>query len=108
MEVRFEAVVEQRDLSLQPLHAADRPAHLLALRHPPVDDMVHNGFGRAAEIRQGYPRPASLPCKLAAIPGIGPITASALVATVGDAKPFANGRQLAAWMGLVPRHCGST
>lgn len=41
--------------------------------------------------------------KLAAIPGIGPITASALVASVGDAKGFENGRQFAAWLGLVPR-----
>jgi transposase len=41
--------------------------------------------------------------KLAQIPGIGPITASALVASIGDAKSFKNGRQLAAWLGLVPR-----
>ena len=40
---------------------------------------------------------------LAKIPGLGPITASAIVATVGDAKEFENGRQLAAWLGLVPR-----
>jgi transposase len=42
-------------------------------------------------------------CKLAQIPGIGPITASALVASIGDAKSFKNGRQLAAWLGLVPK-----
>jgi transposase len=41
--------------------------------------------------------------KLAQIPGIGPLTASALVASIGDAKSFENGRQLAAWLGLVPR-----
>jgi transposase len=41
--------------------------------------------------------------KLAEIPGVGPLTASALVATIGDAKNFENGRQLAAWLGLVPR-----
>jgi len=41
--------------------------------------------------------------RLAAIPGIGPITATALVATVGNASDFKNGRQLAAWLGLVPR-----
>ena len=45
--------------------------------------------------------------KLAEIPGIGPITASAIVATVGDASEFKNGRQMAAWMGLVPRQCSS-
>jgi len=45
--------------------------------------------------------------KLAEIPGLGPITASAIVATVGDAREFKNGRQLAAWMGLVPRQNSS-
>ena len=40
--------------------------------------------------------------KLAKVPGIGPITASALAASVGE-KNFANGRQMAAWLGLVPR-----
>ncbi len=41
--------------------------------------------------------------RLAQIPGIGPITASALVASIGDAKSFKNARQMAAWLGLVPR-----
>lgn len=45
--------------------------------------------------------------KLEAIPGIGPITASAIVASVGDAKEFKNGRQLAAWLGLVPKQSSS-
>jgi len=45
--------------------------------------------------------------KLEAIPGIGPITASAIVATVGDAREFKDGRQLAACMGLVPRQSSS-
>lgn len=45
--------------------------------------------------------------KLAEIPGIGPITASAIVASVGDAREFKNGRQMAAWMGLVPRQNSS-
>ena len=39
----------------------------------------------------------------AAIPGVGVITATALVATIGDASQFHSGRQLAAWLGLVPR-----
>lgn len=45
--------------------------------------------------------------KLAQIPGIGPITASALVASVGNATNFENSRQLAAWLGLVPRQHSS-
>ena len=49
--------------------------------------------------------PASL--KLAKIPGVGPLTASAMVATVGDATNFSNGRQLTAWIGMVPRQHSS-
>jgi transposase len=45
--------------------------------------------------------------KLEKIPGIGPITASALVASMGDAKNFRNGRQVAAWLGLVPKQHSS-
>jgi len=41
--------------------------------------------------------------RLATIPGIGSINASALVAAVGDASAFAKGRDLAAWLGLTPR-----
>ena len=45
--------------------------------------------------------------RLAEIPGIGPITATALIASIGDARNFKNGRQLAAWLGLVPRQHSS-
>jgi error-prone DNA polymerase len=41
--------------------------------------------------------------RLATIPGIGPITASLIAASVADAGAFANARQFAAWLGLVPR-----
>lgn len=45
--------------------------------------------------------------RLQQIPGIGPITASALVASVGDAAQFGSGRELSAWVGLVPRQHSS-
>ena len=45
--------------------------------------------------------------RLAAVPGIGPVIATALVATVSDARAFASGRHLAAWVGLVPRQHSS-
>ena len=41
--------------------------------------------------------------RLATIPGIGPITASAIAAAVPDATLFRSGRQFAAWLGLTPR-----
>ena len=44
---------------------------------------------------------------VATLCGIGPVTASALVATVDDFKQFKNGRQFSAWMGLVPRQSSS-
>ena len=40
--------------------------------------------------------------RLMHVPGIGPITASAIVAAIGDARQFATGRDLAAWLGLTP------
>lgn len=52
---------------------------------------------------KAWHRESEMSRKLEQIPGIGPVTASALVATIGDAKAFENARQLAAWMGLVPR-----
>jgi transposase len=45
--------------------------------------------------------------RLAQMEGLGPLTATALVAAVGQATTFKNGRQLAAWLGLVPRQHSS-
>ena len=56
---------------------------------------------------QAWHRDSDLSCKLGQVPGIGPITASALVASIGDAKNFDSGRQVAAWLGLVPRQYSS-
>jgi len=45
--------------------------------------------------------------KLMAIPGVGLLTATAAVATIGDAKAFESGREFAAFAGLVPRQSGT-
>jgi len=45
--------------------------------------------------------------RLATIPGIGPITASALAASIPDPSLFRSGRHLAAWLGLTPRESSS-
>jgi transposase len=57
-----------------------------------ADGMVHRVFTQSAACQ-----------KLTQVEGIGPVVATALVAAVGNAKEFANGRHLAAWLGLVPR-----
>jgi transposase len=73
-------------------------AHLAALNRQVVEI--------DAEIKAWYCQ-NDLARKLEKIPGIGPLTATALVATIGDARNFADGRQLAAWLGLVPRQHSS-
>lgn len=45
--------------------------------------------------------------RLQEVPGIGPLTASALVATIKDGSSFRSGREFAAWLGLVPRQHSS-
>jgi transposase len=45
--------------------------------------------------------------RIADIPGVGLLTATAAVATMGDAKAFKSGREFAAWLGLVPRQTGT-
>lgn len=45
--------------------------------------------------------------RLSTIPGVGPLTATALVSAVTDVSAFRNGRQFAAWVGLVPRQNSS-
>lgn len=41
--------------------------------------------------------------RLLTIPGVGPLSATALIAAIDDIETFKNGRELAAWLGLVPR-----
>ena len=45
--------------------------------------------------------------RLQQIPGIGPITATALICAIGDGKQFKRGRDMAAWLGLTPRQHSS-
>lgn len=45
--------------------------------------------------------------RLTTIPGVGLLTATAAVATIGDAANFKSGREFAAWLGLVPRQTGT-
>jgi len=56
---------------------------------------------------KAWHRSSELSTRLEKIPGIGPLSASALVASIADVNSFANGRQLSAWLGLVPRQHSS-
>ena len=45
--------------------------------------------------------------RVAEIPGVGVLSATAVVAAMGDPTAFRSGREFAAWLGLVPRHDGT-
>ena len=45
--------------------------------------------------------------RISKIEGVGPMTATAAIATISDPRVFKNGRHCAAWVGLVPRQCSS-
>src|SRR5579863_7598498 len=74
-------------------------------RKPPMNEITTLEAAVAALEKQRMAwhksNPASQP--LATIPGIGPIIATAIAATVVQASGFRSGRQFAAWLGLVPR-----
>jgi transposase len=68
-----------------------------------IDDRIATYDRRIREIFR-----ASEQCqRLGKIEGIGPVTATALIAAVGDRTCFKNGRQFAAWLGLVPKQRSS-
>jgi transposase len=56
---------------------------------------------------QAHARQSEAAQRISALTGIGPLTASAVIATVANARDFRNGRQLAAWAGLVPKQANS-
>lgn len=85
-----------------PALARETLAELLEqLRH--FDERVAH-YDRQIERLAAQSAPAQ---RLMKVEGIGSLTATALVASVGDGKVFASGRQFAAWLGMVPRQHSS-
>ncbi len=74
-----------------------------------LDALARQYTNATAEIRaiekhiHAWHRSCEESLRLEEIPGVGPIVATALVAEVGDWKAFSSGRNLAAWIGLVPK-----
>ncbi len=63
---------------------------------------LHEKIARCSRKMNQIARKEKRVALLRTIPGVGPITASAIVATVGSGKQFNNGREFAAWLGLTP------
>lgn len=80
--------------------------HLLAELKVEHDQLVSRIEGLETQLKHWHHH-SPVSQQLASIPGIGVLTATALAATVGEANNFKNGRQLAAYLGLVPRQASS-
>jgi transposase len=73
-------------------------------------ELIHEMTRRIEALEQqleAYERNDERCRRLRAIPGVGPLTATAIVASVGDAREFRSGREFAAWLGVVPRQSGT-
>lgn len=68
---------------------------------------LHNEIHAAEKRIHAWHKSNEVSQRLETIPGIGPITASALAASITDPEVFKSGRELAAWIGLVPRQNSS-
>lgn len=55
------------------------------------------------ELLKGYAKQSDLCQRASSVPGIGPIVSTAMIAAVGNAQAFERGRDMAAWLGLVPK-----
>jgi transposase len=71
---------------------------MLLRRHPATAPPLRLGRSAALTVRRD-----AAARRLATIPGIGVLNATALIAAIGNGQTFARGRDLAAWLGLVPR-----
>jgi transposase len=70
-------------------------------------DALKEEIGKLDRLVLEHCRNNEISRRLSAIPGIGPITASAIVATIADARVFKSGRHLAAFLGLTPKQNAS-
>lgn len=99
------ATLKRQWYELRQRHADTVPALAwdeLDMLHGTVDRLHQRILAYDRQVK-AFARDDSRARRLAEVNGIGPVTASALVATVGNAHEFRNGRQFAAWLGLTPR-----
>jgi len=103
----FGVVLPLRSITVR-RHAAEAAEALPALARRAIGDLLEqlrvlderiDGYDREIEAQARLSEAAK---RLMQIRGIGPTTALAIMATVGNAREFRNGRQFAAWIGLVP------
>jgi len=83
------------------------PIHALLLEVREEFTSLHARLARCDAQIAAHARNTSVAKRASELLGVGPVTSSALAATVPDAKVFRNGRQFGAWLGLTPRQHSS-
>jgi len=94
-------IIDDEDNGLTPLCRQLITTQHHALLHARKEVMEFNQKIDQFNLQNDYCR------RLLTIPGIGPITASALYSAVGNGSQFSKGRQMSAWIGLTPAHFGT-
>ena len=96
-----------------PILLCNEGSELTAFCQALLTEMLHHLQALEARIHwlevsiKEFVKNSELCRKITAVEGVGPLTATAIVGAIGDAKQFSNGRHLAAWLGLVPRQYSS-
>ncbi len=85
---------------------SDFAKRLFATLYDELQALDQRILAMEAEINQAFEQNA-LCQRIAEVEGIGPVTATAVVAAISNGTTFQNGRQFAAWLGLVPRQHSS-
>jgi transposase len=98
---RLSELLEETDSGLPML-----ARHLLAELNEEHDQLIDRSEHHEGQIKAWHVN-SNVSLRLACITGIGVLTATAQSATVGEGQDFSNGRQLAAYPGLVPRQASS-
>ncbi len=91
----------------EPAHGLPEPAHKALQRLAGQYGALQKDILALEKEIMVWHRANATSLRLATIPGVGPLVASALAATIGDARQFTSARELAAWIGLTPRQNSS-
>jgi transposase len=94
-------ILEDAENTLTPVSRS--AIHSLYLEHLRLCEVIKQFDAQLSGMVEAYP----LAKRLLRLRGIGPVTALALYAAVGNASQFKNARQLSAWIGLVPKQYGT-
>ena len=98
---RLYALIEADDAAIPPVLRPTLKALLQQWRN------LHAGVEDLGETIEKAARSDERAARLMQVPGVGPITAHALLAAIGDGKQFGSARDFAAWVGLTPRQRSS-